>query len=77
VESRSQKKVTLTWALVSDDRGIWGYRLFRDGRYLKARPAKTQAVTLYLPCGQHTYRVEVVDTANQGASQRIVVRRRC
>jgi hypothetical protein len=69
--------VRIEWTPARDDDGLLGYRLFRDGRYLRAVPKAVVRVTLALPCGRHAYRIEAVDTANQDAAARVQVRRRC
>lgn len=70
-------KVVLEWQRATDDEGMWGYRLFRDGRYLGSRKRTTLRATLKLPCGWHRYRVQAVDLAAQVASVSARVRRAC
>ena len=74
---REGKYVLLSWRPATDDRGVWGYRLYRDGNYLGRRTAHVRHVRLSLPCGSHSFRVEAVDTAEQTASRSVRVVRRC
>jgi hypothetical protein len=71
------KHVVLTWPAATDDVGVWGYRLYRDGNYIARFPADRRRARLLLPCGAHSYRVEAVDTVEQTASRSRRVVRRC
>lgn len=70
-------RVVATWPAASDDGGLAGYRLYRDGNYLGSRGPGATRARLRLPCGWHRYRVEAVDTSGQTASLSARVLRRC
>jgi hypothetical protein len=64
-----QQQVTLTWAAATDDRGVTGYQVLRDG---VARPGTVTGLT-YTDTGltaatQYSYTVRALDAAgNEGA----------
>lgn len=72
---RTKQNIVVTWR-ARDDRGIWGYRYYVDRRYVARSKPKSQ-VRFHLRCGSHLYRVEVVDTVNQGDMAAVRVFRRC
>lgn len=77
IVARTTSTVTIAWDAATDDNGISGYRLYRDGVYLaKAGPLARQA-RFSLPCGSHLFRVEAVDTTGQGTGHSISVSRAC
>jgi hypothetical protein len=75
--SKADGWIAITWRPATDDRQLWGYRLYRDGNIVARRGAEATAARLRLPCGRHRYRVEAVDSAEQTDSRSLVARRRC
>jgi len=69
--------VVLTWKPATDDVGVWGYRIYRDGNLVARKAAGATRVRLRLPCGRHSFRVEVVDSTEQTASRSLTARRVC
>lgn len=74
---REGKYVMLTWKPATDDRDVWGYRLYRDGNLVARKPETVHHAKLSLPCGRHGFRVEAVDTVQQTASRSAWARRPC
>ena len=65
--SATQNGVSLSWAAASDNRGVTGYRVMRDGVFAGA-PTATSFSERPAP-GAHSYTVEAVDAAgNRGAA---------
>jgi hypothetical protein len=77
VAKRHKRMATLTWRYVSDDKGIVGFRIYRDNDLLGSRGPAATKVKVFIPCGRHQVWVQVVDTANQAAAARITLSRRC
>jgi hypothetical protein len=75
--AKSGKYVTLDWPPGRDDILVWGYLIYRDGNVIARKPADVTKAKLVLPCGRHSYRVEVVDSAEQTASRSVRVSRPC
>lgn len=72
-----KKYVIAKWPPATDDVGVWGYRIYRDGNVVARKPADVHRARLLLPCGAHRYRVEAVDTVEQVASLSRRVTRTC
>lgn len=65
--SATQNGVSLSWSAASDNRGVTGYRVTRDGAFAGA-PSATSFSERPAP-GAHSYAVEAVDAAgNRGAA---------
>ena len=69
--------VVLKWEAATDDKGIAGYRIYRDGKLRGLAGKKAVSVKIAMPCGRHSFKIEAVDTAGQRSSKACVVRRRC
>lgn len=66
----------ITWR-ASDDKGLSGFRVYRDGKLIGSRGPKARSVRVFVPCGKHEFWVQAVDTSNQGSAVRLTVRRKC
>ncbi len=63
----STTQVTLRWAAASDDVGIVGYRISRDGVLLRTVNGLTTTDTR-VPAGPHTYGVSAIDAAGNASA---------
>jgi hypothetical protein len=71
-------RVTLRWKAATDEEGIAGYRLYRDGKLRAIAGKRARQATFQMPCGRHIFAIEAVDTKGQRSERRsIVLRRRC
>ena len=77
IAERGRLTILVTWKPAIDDHGIHLYLVFRDGRFLDAKPPDARRHRFRLLCGRHAYRVDAVDRYGQAATQRVHVRRRC
>ncbi len=58
------QQVKLTWSESTDDRGIEGYDVFKDDRWVSIRQMGTSFVDTDLVAGsRHTYQIRAVDTS--------------
>jgi fibronectin type 3 domain-containing protein len=59
------KTVALHWTAAEDDTYVYGYRVYRDGKALRAVPGDTTQYTdTGVGPGRHTYAVEAFDSAS-------------
>jgi len=75
--ARSSSRIVIVWTPATDDVGIAGYRLWRDGRLLGERGRRVTRASLAMPCGRHAFRLEAVDLAGQTDERRLRARRVC
>ena len=64
--------VTLSWTPSTDDVGVAGYRIFRDGALVQTTTATTWTDTSVTPAASYSYRVEAYDAAGNSASSGVV-----
>jgi hypothetical protein len=69
--------VTIEWKGATDDNGIVGYRLYRDGKLRATTGKNARRAQFQMPCGRHLFGVEAVDTAGQRTKKSIVLVRHC
>ena len=75
--TREGKEIVLRWKAATDDVGVWGYRIYRDGNLIQRKAKTARRAIVRFPCGKHSFRVEAVDTVEQTASRSVHVRRPC
>jgi hypothetical protein len=64
--------VTLSWPPASDDVGVAGYRIFRDGSLVQTTTATSWSDAAVTAGATYSYRVEAYDAAGNTASSAIV-----
>src|SRR3954452_3923906 len=64
--------VTLSWPPASDDVGVAGYRVFRDGGLAPTTTETSWTDTAVAPGATYAYRVEAYDAAGNSASSPVV-----
>lgn len=74
VAAYTQRTVTISWPGATDDVGIAGYRLYRDGTYLTTAGPLARMAKFSVSWGEHTIVVEAVDTAGQRTPDAIQVK---
>jgi WD40 repeat protein len=63
----SATQVTLRWSAASDDVGVVGYRITRDGEVLRTVNGRT-TTDIRVPAGPHTYGVSAIDAAGNAST---------
>jgi hypothetical protein len=64
--------VTVSWTPASDDVGVAGYRIFRDGDLARTTTETTWTDTAVTAGATYSYRVEAYDAAGNSASSAVV-----
>ncbi len=62
-------EIDLAWMASTDDVGVAGYRVYRDGTLVRTTAATTYADTGLTPSTSHAYTVAAFDYANNASSQ--------
>jgi len=65
----STSQIQLSWSASTDDRGVAGYQVFRDGAQIATVPAAGYVDSGLLPQSTHTYAVAAFDAANNVSAQ--------
>ena len=65
-------RVGLSWTAATDDVGVAGYRVFRDGVLVSTTTATSWNDTSVTPGATYAYRVEAYDAAGNSASSDLV-----
>ena len=65
-------RVDLSWTAATDDVGVAGYRVFRDGALVKTTTGTSWSDTSVTPGATYSYRVEAYDAAGNSASSALV-----
>jgi hypothetical protein len=72
VATTAADRVGLSWTAATDDVGVAGYRLFRDGSLVKATTDTSWTDTAVTAGVTYSYRVEAYDAAGNSASSALV-----
>jgi hypothetical protein len=62
----------LSWSAATDNTGVTGYRVLRDGAIVATTPGLTYADRNLVPGSTHGYRVQAVDAAGNGSAQSVL-----
>jgi hypothetical protein len=72
VATTAADRVGLSWTAATDDVGVAGYRVFRDGSLVKTTTATSFTDTAVTPGVTYSYRVDAYDAAGNSASSALV-----
>jgi glucose/arabinose dehydrogenase/chitodextrinase len=65
----STTAINLSWTASTDDRGVSGYKIYRDGNYINSTAATSYSDTGLAPSTTYSYSVAAFDAAGNDSSQ--------
>jgi hypothetical protein len=68
-QATSASQINLTWTASTDDIGVTGYKIYRDGVYLQSVSATSTTDTGMVPYTQYCYQVTAYDTAGNESAK--------